>query len=48
MPHHRHHPLPIPADDTESLSHLSPDPSQIHTHVQQVARRVPVDGWGVR
>ena len=37
MPHHRHHQLPIPADDTESLSRLSPDPPQFHTHVQQVA-----------
>ena len=48
MPNHRHHQLAIPADDTESLSPLSSNPSQSHTHVQQVARRKPVDGRGVR
>ncbi len=48
MPNHRHHQLAIPADDTESFRSLSPDPSQSHTHVQQVARREPVDGRGGR
>ena len=43
MPNHRHHQLPIPADDTESFRSLSPDPSQSHTHMQQVAGRIPVD-----
>jgi len=42
MPNHRHHQLPIPVNDTESFSPLSPDPSQIHTHVQQVARCIHV------
>ncbi len=38
MPNHRHHQLAIPADDTQSLSCLSPDPPQIHTHLQPVAQ----------
>ena len=46
MSNHRHHQLPVPADDTESLSRLSPDPSQSHTHVQQVAGCIHVDNGG--
>ncbi len=40
MPNYRNHQLTIPADNTESLSRLSPDPSQSHTHVQLVGSGV--------
>lgn len=46
MPNHRHHQLPIPTDDSDRLSRLSPDPFQSHTHVQLVARCIHVDKSG--